>query len=213
MIAMQRTPMQSGLFGGIFYINLDRRTDRRAEIEAELASHGFDGAERFAAIPWAKGLVGCGYSHMAVLKEARRRGLKNVLIFEDDFQFLVGADDVWKNLRAFFEGPDAAAFDVLMLSYNLFASEPHSDVVVRARDVQTASGYVVAAHMYDRLIELYEWAMPLLDSTWQHWIYANDQIWKRFQGGDGRWFAFKERLGRQRPSITDCGEGWADHGC
>ena len=205
--------MQSGLFGGIFYINLDRRTDRRAEIEAELASHGFDGAERFAAIPWEKGLVGGGYSHTAVLKEARRRGLKNVLIFEDDFQFLESKETVWGALHEFFASPDAASFDVLLLSYNLRVSEPHSDLLLRAREVQTTSGYIVAAHMYDRLIELYEWAMPLLDKTWHHWIYANDQIWKRFQGGEGRWFVFKKRLGKQRPSITDCGEGWADHGC
>ena len=78
------------LVDGIFYINLDHRTDRKEEIEKELRDIGLP-FERFSAIPTCPGIIGCGYSHLSVLKEARRRGYKNVLIFEDDFEFLINS--------------------------------------------------------------------------------------------------------------------------
>jgi hypothetical protein len=63
-----------------FYINLDRRPDRRAEIEAELARVGLDGIyKRFSAVdgnglhvpnPHLKvGEMGCFSSHTKLLKE------------------------------------------------------------------------------------------------------------------------------------------------
>ena len=72
----------------IFYINLDKRTDRKEEIENELKRMDLT-AERYPAIYTPNsGIVGCGYSHLNVLKLAKERGYKNVLIFEDDCIFL-----------------------------------------------------------------------------------------------------------------------------
>ena len=61
---------------GAFYINLDRRVDRRKEIEAELDNLGAS-YERFPAIQTSPGCIGCAQSHLAVLKEARSRAYKN----------------------------------------------------------------------------------------------------------------------------------------
>jgi len=194
--------------GGVFYINLDRRTDRRREIEAELMGVGISG-ERFAAIAAEPGIVGCGLSHLAVLRLARDRGLKNVLIFEDDFQFLVSKERFWAVIGDFFER--GIPYDVLMLSYNIQAAEPIDDLIMRVEAADTASAYIVNACFYDSLIELYEEAMPLLAATGQHWIWANDQIWKRLQAG-GRWFAFTSRLGRQRGSYSDNSLQYMDRG-
>ena len=46
--------------------------------------------------------------------------------------------------------------------------------------------------------------MPLLESTRQHWIYCNDQIWKRFQETDN-WYYFTTRIGKQRAGYSDNG--------
>ena len=75
----------------IFYINLDKRTDRRAEIEQELQQFNlYDKAERFPAIPVPnQGILGCTMSHLAVLKLAKERKYKQVLILEDDFFFII----------------------------------------------------------------------------------------------------------------------------
>lgn len=194
--------------GGVFYINLDRRADRRREIEGELVSMGISG-ERFAGIAATPGIVGCGLSHLAVLRLARDRGLKNVLIFEDDFQFLVSKEQFWSHVGAFFER--GIPYDVLMLSYNIQASQPIDDLIMRVEAADTASAYIVNACFYDSLIELYEEAMPLLVATGKHWIWANDQIWKRVQP-TSRWFAFTSRSGRQRGSYSDNSLQYMDRG-
>ena len=80
---------------GIFYINLDHRTDRRAEIEGELSRFDLK-FERFPAIAHKIGGVGCGTSHLEVIKLAKKRGYKNVVIFEDDIEFIVDKTGVYK---------------------------------------------------------------------------------------------------------------------
>ena len=68
---------------------MDKREDRRVEIESELANYGFtEKSERFRAIETPGfGILGCGKSHLEVFKLARERKYKNVLIFEDDVYF------------------------------------------------------------------------------------------------------------------------------
>lgn len=195
-------------FGGVYVINLDRRTDRLAQITEELARVGLP-FKRFTGIDRKPGILGCGLSHLAVLKEAKALGLKNVLIFEDDFTFSVEAAEFWTKIRKFFESqPD---FDVCMLGHSLQHYRIHTSLVLKVLEAQTASAYIVNAPFYDQLIELYEEAMPLLEATGCHWIYANDQVWKKLQPA-ANWFAFKDRLGRQRPSYSDNSEAFMDHG-
>jgi GR25 family glycosyltransferase involved in LPS biosynthesis len=196
------------LFGGVFYINLDKRADRRVEFEAEMAKVGLN-AERFSAIEMRPGIVGCGYSHLAVLKLARDRGLKNVLIFEDDFEFLVPAEEFWTDIKAFFRM--GLRYDVAMLAHNLHASHPFNDLLLAVDYATTASAYIVNSYFYDALIELYEKNLPLLAATGQHWIYANDQIWRLLQARGG-WVAFAKRLGKQRASYSDNSLAFMDHG-
>ena len=59
----------------IFYINLEKRTDRRELIEMDLQKLDID-AERFVGIPFEPGIVGCGKSHLAVMKRQKRQDLK-----------------------------------------------------------------------------------------------------------------------------------------
>ena len=200
------------MIGGTVYINLARRKDRREEMEAELKRLGL-AAERFEAIERRPGIVGCGLSHLEVLKAARAKGLPNVLILEDDFEAVVEPAEVWATLEAFFAGPQAAEFDVLMLAYYA----PHvvpvegSELVVKVLEAQTASAYIVNARMYGPLIELYEWAIPELQRTGRHWDFANDQVWKRLQPA-ANWYACKKRLGKQRASYSDTAEQYHDYG-
>jgi hypothetical protein len=197
----------------IFYINLEYRKDRREQIESELNRFNLP-YERFEAIATPDfGIVGCGYSHLGVLKLAKERGYKNVLIFEDDFIFLESKAEFVYNFKQLFE-INPTQFDICMLSYNLikFENDSSKPYLLKALDVQTASGYIVNNTMYDNLIGLYEWAFPLLSETRKHWIYANDQIWKKFQK-ETNWYCFKIRLGKQRPSYSDNGKSWAELDC
>jgi GR25 family glycosyltransferase involved in LPS biosynthesis len=193
----------------IFYINLNKRPDRRLEIENELNTFGLS-YERFEAIETPGcGIYGCGLSHLGVLKIARDRRYKNVLILEDDFTFLVSKEVFEINLTKLFES--GINYDVCKLAYNLHEiQEIDNDTVGKILYSATASAYIVNSHYYDKLINLYEWAMPLLNSTREHWNYANDQVWKEYQREDN-WYYFKTRIGKQRPSYSDNTENFEDY--
>ncbi len=205
---MTASPLPFGI-GGVFYINLDHRLDRKEQIEGELAAMGLP-FERFPAIKKKPGILGCGQSHLAVLKEAQRRGYESVLMFEDDFKFLVDKPTFWKLMHAAAES--LSSFDVIMLAYNMKESEEFSPIFDRAIEVQTASGYIVHSKMYADLISLYEWAIPLFEKTGRHDIYANDVVWKRLQP-TSEWYAFKTRIGLQRPSWSDSWDNWSNNNC
>jgi glycosyl transferase family 25 len=188
----------------VIYINLGRRTDRRTHIEHVLAEYDIV-AERFEAIEHANGLYGCGMSHLAVLKMARDNSWKNVLILEDDIQFELSSHQFNESIRRFFseeEGP--GTFDVCMLDINLQRSEPvKQDWLERVLYAHCAGAYIVQSHYYQKLIDLYEWALPLLLDTGMHWIYANDAVWGRLQETD-RWYTFKHfRVCKQMPGYSD----------
>ena len=213
---------------GLFYINLARRTDRRTHMEVSLTRMGllaraerFDAivptydadqdarARRFVAQGWyksvehTKGIVGCTRSHLAVFREAKRRGYPYTLILEDDFEWLVDQEEFYRRLDTLFVH-DPLAFDVCMLSYKLVASQevPGRADVVRVQEAQTASGYIVAHAYLDTLIALYETTLPHLETTGEHWHYANDQVWKVLQDQD-RWYALTPRIGKQLNGFSD----------
>ena len=92
-------------FDGGFYLNLDKRTERREAFERRSKEAGFE-VERFAAIQLKEedvpnpfnGLdwhvkISCTYSHFEMVREAKRRGWKNCVIFEDDCVFVDGFVD------------------------------------------------------------------------------------------------------------------------
>jgi len=186
---------------GTFYINLDARTDRRQEIEGELGSLGLP-FERFPAFKTSPGIIGCGQSHSGVVKEAKARGYKNVLVLEDDFMLLVSKEEFWALLeKALEEVPD---YDVIMLGYAVNRSYPHSETLMKVLDAQAGSGYLVNEKFYDTLIATWDAGTAKLIQTGQHWDYACDQIWKTIQPA-AAWYAFTRRIGKQRPSFADTG--------
>lgn len=86
-------------FDAIRVINLPRRTDRRAQVQRELAALGYPPGKGkvafFDAIEPAEpagfdsiGARGCFLSHLAVLTEARAAGWSRVLVVEDDAMFM-----------------------------------------------------------------------------------------------------------------------------
>lgn len=87
------------LFDQIYIINLSERTDRRGEMERQLVGIGVDirapevrffpairpdSAAGFASI----GARGCFLSHLGMLDDATERGLRRILILEDDLDFV-----------------------------------------------------------------------------------------------------------------------------
>jgi glycosyl transferase family 25 len=197
----------------IFYINLDKRSDRREEIENQLQKYNLlDKAERFPAFYTPEqGALGCAQSHLAVIKLAKERKYPNVLILEDDFYFIISKEEFEHELKQFFDAN--IPFDVCMISYNIQRSHPTEyPFLQKIIEAQTASGYIVNESLYDNLIDIYEESIPLLQQTGEHWNYANDQIWKRLQPIT-KWYALTTRCGKQRPGLSDNSGQYQDHDC
>jgi glycosyl transferase family 25 len=186
----------------VIYVNLESRTDRKAEIENELNNFNID-YERFNAISRPDyGIIGCTQSHLEVIKMAKNKRYKNILILEDDFTFTVSKDTFEKQIELLFNSN--VNFDICMLSYNLIKYKKSDEYTFlhNVLDAQTTSGYIINENMYDIMIDLYTWTIPLLDSTRHHWTYSLDQIWKLLQP-IMNWYCFSERLGKQSISYSD----------
>lgn len=82
-------------FDEIYCINLDHRIDRWEKVQKEFDSVGvLPKIQRFSAIKETDGRLGIIKSNLAIIKIAKEKELKNVLIFEDDVHFINNTVDV-----------------------------------------------------------------------------------------------------------------------
>lgn len=183
-----------------FYINLDRRADRRKEFEHECMRMGIE-SERFPAITHRMSALGCTMSHLAVLRLARDRGYERVCIFEDDFEFLISKEEYADLLSKI-----PAEFDVVMLGWYLYETAPYNETFGKVLSATTASGYIVHSRFYDTLIRNLEEAVGLFQKNIHTYDvvskYINDQYWRRLQP-NATWLYSVRRIGKQRQSFSD----------
>ncbi|GJL83899.1 MAG: hypothetical protein DHS20C01_35330 [marine bacterium B5-7] len=73
-------------FDAIFCINLDREEKRWELMQRQFEALGIENqVSRFSAIESTSNHhIGCALSHRMIIEQARRRGLRNILVFEDD---------------------------------------------------------------------------------------------------------------------------------
>lgn len=188
----------------VVYINLTSRTDRRAHIEEELKRWGLH-ATRFEAVRATPGWIGCTQSHCEVVRQAMHDGVKNLMVIEDD-ACLRGT---WSSVDAILRS--APAYDVLMLDYNLQKGSPPVGYWGRVFEASVATMYVVAGHylpvLYQNLKEAVDGA---LRHPTVHWVFINDQYWKRLQPS-GRWYYASPRLAHQMDGYSDLGQTYTEH--
>ncbi len=183
-----------------FYINLDRRIDRRMQIEMEFARMGIS-AERFRAITHSVPPVGCLMSHLSVLKLARARNYPQVCVFEDDFEFLVSKEEY-----AAIIGKIPSDADVVMLGWYLFDTAPYDATFGKVLKATTTSGYIMRRQFYDTAIQTLEEGLRLFQEHIREIDaiskYSIDQYWCRIQPS-AKWLYSLRRVGRQRAGFSD----------
>ena len=170
------------LFDNSYYINLEKRNDRKIKTIQELNNFGIKNPIRFNAIKDDIGAIGCSKSHLSVLKKARDDKLPYVAIFEDDVKFnnvkrtreklkkLINSDKKW---------------DVILLGGNNY--KPYDIIdedVYRVKNCQTTTSYIVKQNYYDKLIDHWETGLQKLIETKDVSKYALDQYWKELQKKD-----------------------------
>lgn len=188
-----------------FFINLERRGDRREQFEKEASRMGIE-VERFQAIAHQVPAIGCLMSHLAVMKLARERNYERVCIFEDDFEFVVSKEEFNTTLAAIPED-----FDVVMLGWYLNESAPYNGVFGKVLSATTTSGYIVNRKFYDTIINNFEAALSLFVSNLRAWnviaLYSADQYWLRIQS-TAKWLHTLKRIGKQRAGHSDIVGGY-----
>lgn len=194
----------------IVYINLESREDRRENIESQLKELEILNYERFNAIATPGfGILGCGLSHLSVIKIAKERKYKNILILEDDVLFVLSRKEIDLLLNSFFDSK--IDYDVLFLSYIIYKSEDTKyHFIKRGLHTTTATAYIVNSSYYDKLIGLYEFSTVMLARTKEHWIFSNDLVWKLYQSSD-RWYCINPIVAIQQSGYSDNSLSYQDY--
>jgi hypothetical protein len=200
------------------YINLESRADRRAHVEAQLASlkHSANGlstlvAERFNAIKHAtSGAIGCSMSHLRCIQLAKARGWDHVMVCEDDVLF-TNVPLFLTQLTKFMA--TVPQWDVVLLAGN---NVPPYRVVnsacVQVGSCQTTTAYIVRAHYYDALIANYRAGINLLMRNPTNKLeYAIDRYWFELQRR-GRWFLITPLSVVQREDYSDIEQRVTNYG-
>jgi GR25 family glycosyltransferase involved in LPS biosynthesis len=149
-------------FDGAFYINLDRRVDRRESFEIKSNEAGLD-IPRFKAIElspdeaykrpedpeWHK-KASCTASHQECIKIAKSNNWESILIFEDDAIFDTGFKEKAKKCIA----------DLKEVEWDMFffGGEPNdnctkiTDNIYKTHGVYGAHAYAIHSNFYENIL-------------------------------------------------------------
>lgn len=190
-------------FDAFLYINLDERVDRKDRLMEELRRMNVP-EERVIRIPGVRhknGALGCTTAHRNALRYARSQGYQRILVFEDDFVFKQTVEKTHETLSKVFDLH--VIWDVLMLSAFVRDFQPTCvEFLVKAMEVQTASGYAVQEPFLSRLETCFEEAVVHLESGQAPDVFTCDQYWKSLQP-HSNWFVLRPVLGYQGETFSD----------
>lgn len=198
----------------VVYINLERRTDRRELVEAELRTAGFEPSRihRFNAVAQDdNGNLGCSMSHVGAMRLAIESGWKRVLFLEDDFQLKTSPEVFQTSLKDAFEFL-RDDFDVLMLAHSTQSFSRVTDSLIKILQSQTRCAYVVNMEFSPVLLKNFEEAVELMKTHGRGMKGAyGDQHWKLLQP-KSRWYAFHPALAKQRAGFSDNEKRFTNYG-
>lgn len=184
-----------------FYINLDKRPDRKLHFENIQEKYSlFSNLERLPAIENQKGFIGCCQSHINALKKCKDMEGEVFMICEDDL--IIFNDENYNQMINSLDFKDN--WDVLTLT-------PRGDPIendnirnqyFRIENNQTATAYIFKKQIINVLIETLEEGLKQLLNNGHPDYYTNDQSWKKLQT-QYRFFYFKHVFAGQLVGYSD----------
>lgn len=185
-----------------YYINLEKRTDRRDAIENTLKSADiFDISERIDAIyDKHNGALGCSKSHVLSLEKFIDSGFDTCLVIEDDL-VLHNSSKLKENINKIFE--NSVDFDVIQISGNHINVVPseHS-FLYKVNDSQTTSGYIITKDFAPILLNNFKDSSALMERNGKVHDNCLDIYWKKLQP-ISKWYTFIPVLGIQANGVSD----------
>lgn len=174
----------TSIYDHIFVINLDSRKDRLESVKKELGNLQW---ERFSAIKpskvpdwfltgkddtYRRGSYGCLLSHYNIIKIAKSRNYKRVLIFEDDIGFKNSLDILYKAVEQL--NSKNLNWGLLYLAGNHREKcvKIDKNVVKLVKSYSTCS-YIIDSSIYDMILD----ELPLWPAEVD--VYYSDIVQKR----------------------------------
>lgn len=198
-------------FDGVFLINLRRRPYRLKEATYELTKAGikfnvFDAVDgntfNDLTIPseyrgntkhLKPGAVGCLLSHISLIKYAKEKGLKNILIFEDDVVFS-------KNFNSFFN----TIINEIPKDWDMFylGGHPIQGQITKVSKNINKSSQILATHSYAINASAYD---IILNSN--EYKYAIDTLYTELIHMNINAYICNPRITYQREGYSDISNG------
>lgn len=182
----------------VVYINLDHRQDRR-DIMAKFFKEGQIPGEKIIRVPavkQGKG-IGCIKSHVKALELAKANNWKNVLILEDDLQWL-NLDTQYSALEDLTKLPK---WDVIQLvGWYMKYDFP------RIYQTLNAGAYLVNSHYYDTLLANRYQSLRMMSHFTTIWKsplpYTADVYWNKLVARDN-WYGLYPCICHQVDILSD----------
>jgi hypothetical protein len=155
-------------FRDIYCINTQERSDKHEYITGVMMAQNLKAQFYRPKRNIESGAKGCRESHLAVLRDARKRGLPSVLIFEDDVEFVGDIREIVlpKEWDMFYIGGNWV--DIL--------DKSESDHYCKVRSWSTY-GYAVNRAFYDVLIDGLEKTEKEIDRYYLENIHPNHRVY------------------------------------
>ena len=148
------------------------------------------------------GNIGCAMSHLDIIKDCISKNYNNVIILEDDFEFIIDKNKFHNYLNCFFK--NFKDYDILLLGANIVNGENFENKTdfFKVSDSQTTSGYILNKKIFNKFKDICEESIAGLIAYKPRSIYCIDQLWKKLQKTENV-YSFPERVGKQKEDYSD----------
>lgn len=201
--ATHHQPIQWDGIDQVVIVNLDKRKDRLALIQQELAQLNFphNRITRLAAHKEKNGQWGRRQSHLQALKLAQQQGWKNYLLLEDDTVILKQEKHI-RVLNTLLNALPQIPWEVILLGGEIKRGNELKSLngMIHARDCNKVCAYLVNSHYYAALVQHMEHdRSDTLEEQWQPLLR------------DGKWLACYPSICYQRAGYSDIAKKETDN--
>jgi glycosyl transferase family 25 len=200
----------------VIYINLEKRKDRREQIEKELAIYfPPEKIVRFNAFYENVGPVGCTKSHIGALEMAIENKWENCLIVEDDIEWK--KNDEFNNLYKKLKNILKNTYDVIVL--NSYDSRTYNKTTYKLECCRSTGAYICNSSYYKTILDNFKESLALLiayrikvplNINNKFSLYNIDEYWQKLQKKD-KWYIVAPSICIQKSGYSDCIKGMANY--
>ena len=160
----------------IFFINMDKDTDRYNDLMKQFEKHGITNYEKISGIvvddirgycmfgpynncdkeKYIRGSAGCLQAHRRAIQLAKERGYKRILILEDDIELADNFNEKFNDFAKRIDG-DISYWNIIYLGLcswqRVITNTKFNDYLTRIKGGGTcAFGYIVNSNIYDFIL-------------------------------------------------------------